>query len=98
MGLAVRLGLPVVLAEARIGRSMAKAVLEFATIRTAARAVALSIAVLGLTGCGVRGSLEAPRAATADGTAKSAESADPGANSAAPKKPHEGFILDGLIR
>ena len=53
---------------------------------------------LGLGACGVRGSLDAPSAAKANGTAKSAESAGTQQGSAAPPKPHEGFVLDPLLR
>ncbi len=53
---------------------------------------------LGLAGCGVRGSLEPPPEAKAEGTAKSAEAGDAGANSAAAPKPHKSFVLDGLLR
>lgn len=61
--------------------------------------VALVIAAaLGLSACGVKGPLEAPPEAKVAGDAKSADSADPGKNSEAPKKPHEGFILDPLLR
>ena len=53
---------------------------------------------LGLTGCGYKGSLEAPsavKAAAASDTAKSGEAkAAPAAQPAAATKP---FILDGLI-
>lgn len=63
--------------------------------RTGALAALLA---LSLAGCGVRGSLEAPAEAKAAGTAKSPEAAATGSNSAAPPKPHEGFILDGLLR
>jgi predicted small lipoprotein YifL len=53
---------------------------------------------LALGGCGVRGSLDAPPQAKAAGTAKSAEAAGTQADSAAPPKPHEGFLLDPLLR
>ena len=53
---------------------------------------------LALGACGVRGSLDPPSAAKASGTAKSAEAAATGPASAAPPKPHEGFILDPLLR
>lgn len=56
-----------------------------------------ALAALGLSGCGVRGSLEAPPDAKAAGTATSPEDGDPGENSAAPKKAHRPFILDGLL-
>jgi predicted small lipoprotein YifL len=57
---------------------------------------AAMLAALG--GCGVRGNLDPPMEAKAEGTAKSPEAAAAGPNSAAPPKPHQGFILDGLIR
>lgn len=60
--------------------------------------IAGGCALLAIGGCGVRGALEAPASAKAKGTAKSAESGDPGENSAAGKKQHEPFVLDGLIR
>jgi len=53
---------------------------------------------LGLAACGVRGSLDPPPTAKAAGTAKSAEAAGTGPDSAAPPKPHEGFVLDPLLR
>ena len=56
-------------------------------------------AALLVSACGTRGPLKPPSAAAAGGEpSKSAESADPGSNSAAPKKPHEPFILDPLLR
>jgi hypothetical protein len=53
---------------------------------------------LGFGGCGVRGSLDPPPSAAAGGTAKSAEAAGTQPESAAPPKPHDGFILDPLLR
>jgi predicted small lipoprotein YifL len=53
---------------------------------------------LGLAACGVRGSLDPPPAAQAAGTATSAEAAGTQPGSAAPPKPHDGFILDPLLR
>ena len=62
-------------------------------------ALALAFATFVLTACGVRGPLDPPTTAQADGQAtKSAESADAGENSAAKPKPHEDFILDPLLR
>jgi len=62
-------------------------------------AVALiGAAGLGVVGCGVRGPLDPPAEAKATGEAKSPEAADPGKNSDAPKKPHEPFVLDPLLR
>jgi predicted small lipoprotein YifL len=60
--------------------------------------LALAGLCLGLAACGVRGSLDPPSAAKATGTAKSAEAAATGPDSAAPPKPHEGFVLDPLLR
>lgn len=57
-----------------------------------------ALIALALSGCGVRGSLEAPTEAKAEGKAASAEAAASGSNSAAAPKPHRGFILDGLVR
>lgn len=61
---------------------------------------AVAIAAAGLSACGVRGPLEPPGGkVAADGTAtKSAEAGAAGENSAAKPKPHEKFILDGLLR
>ena len=56
----------------------------------------LMTAGLAVAGCGVRGSLEAPPSAKADTTAQ-AESGQGKPAGAAPK-PHQGFILDGLLR
>ncbi len=60
----------------------------------------LVMAALGLrlSACGVRGALDPPPGAKESGTAKSAEAQDPGPNSEAPRKKHEGFILDPLLR
>lgn len=60
--------------------------------------ITVAAAAGGLTACGIRGPLEPPPQAVADGQAKSAESGAAGENSAATPKPHEGFILDGLLR
>jgi predicted small lipoprotein YifL len=64
-------------------------------LMTAAAVLAVTLLV---GACGTRGPLQPPAQAKAEGDAKSAESADAGSNSAAPKKPHEPFILDGLLR
>lgn len=61
-------------------------------------AAAISFAALSLCACGVKGPLDPPTQAKAEGDVKSAEAADPGENSAAPPKPHEPFVLDGLLR
>ncbi|MBK9078494.1 MAG: lipoprotein [Hyphomicrobium sp.] len=59
---------------------------------------AVVIAAGALAGCGVRGPLDPPAQAKAEGEAKSAEAGAAGENSAAPPKPHEPFVLDGLLR
>ncbi len=59
---------------------------------------AIVLVAAGLTACGVRGPLEPPAQAKAEGDAKSAEAGAAGENSAAPPKPHETFVLDGLLR
>ena len=59
--------------------------------------VGLALAT-GLGACGVRGSLDPPPQAKATGTAKSAEASGTQPQSAAPPKPHEGFVLDPLLR
>ena len=61
-------------------------------------AAAILIAAMSVSACGVKGPLDPPNQAKAEGDAKSAEAADPGGNSAAKPKPHEGFILDPLLR
>lgn len=61
-------------------------------------ALAIAIGALALGGCGIRGNLEAPEEAKAVGEGNSAAAGAAGTNSAAPPKPHRGFILDGLLR
>ncbi len=64
----------------------------------AVRVLIMAVAAAALlSGCGVRGSLEAPPEARAAGTNTSGEPEDPGKDSAATPKPHRGFILDGLL-
>ena len=62
--------------------------------------VVLTVALVagGLGACGIRGPLEPPPQAAAEGQVKSAEAGAAGENSAAKPKPHEGFILDPLLR
>lgn len=60
-------------------------------------AAAIALAVLSLAGCGVRGALEMPpeaKAAQATATADSGQGKPEGSAG----KPHQGFILDGLLR
>ncbi|MCL4766464.1 MAG: hypothetical protein KJZ80_09550 [Hyphomicrobiaceae bacterium] len=56
----------------------------------------LVVAAFAVAGCGVRGSLDAPPSTKADSTAH-ADSGRGKPEGAAPK-PHQGFILDGLLR
>ncbi len=51
-----------------------------------------------LAGCGVRGSLEAPAQAKAEGTAASPDSKGSAKGTAGPKKQHRPFVLDSLLR
>lgn len=61
-------------------------------------AISAATLAVALGGCGIRGSLDAPEEAKAAGEGNSAAAGDAGTNSAAPPKPHRGFILDGLLR
>jgi predicted small lipoprotein YifL len=70
----------------------------FTTSHTPVRIIAALLLAVGVSACGVRGSLEPPAEAKAAGTASSPEAAAPGTNSAVQPKPHKGFILDGLLR
>lgn len=60
--------------------------------------LAVTLVAGGLGACGIRGPLEPPPEAVAEGQVKSAEAAAAGENSAAKPKPHEDFILDPLLR
>ena len=51
-----------------------------------------------LAGCGVRGSLEAPAQAKAEGTATSPDAKGSSEGTSGPRKEHRPFILDGLLR
>ena len=60
--------------------------------------LAVAVAAGGVGACGVKGALQPPPEAKAEGQVKSADSADAGENSAAKPKPHDNFILDPLLR
>lgn len=67
----------------------------------AKNALLIVAAGIMLAGCGVRGPLQAPRSdpnapAAPDATATAESGQGKPANTAA--KPHQGFILDGLLR
>ncbi|MFM2422383.1 MAG: hypothetical protein RL291_913 [Pseudomonadota bacterium] len=69
-------------------------------LKSAVRGSALLAVALLVAGCGIRGPLEAPAQAGAPPAPGSTAQADSGQGkpaNAAPK-PHQGFILDGLIR
>jgi len=68
------------------------------TAKTSVAMLMTAALCFGLAACGVRGSLDPPPQAKATGTARSAEAAGTQPDSAAKPKPHEGFILDGLLR
>lgn len=61
------------------------------------RALSILAAGLLLAGCGVRGPLQNPKQESAQQTTAPAESGQGKPENAAPK-PHQGFILDGLLR
>lgn len=66
--------------------------------RAVRKAAVLMLLPVLLAGCGVRGSLEAPKEAKEKGAATSPEAADNGPKSSAPAKPHRDFLLDPLLR
>lgn len=68
------------------------------TLSRLALFAAIALVAAGLSACGVKGPLEAPVADKAAGDSKSAEAGDAGSNTVAKPKPHEGFILDPLLR
>ena len=76
---------------------MGSAALQSAQVKILALTLALAVTA-ALAGCGVRGPLDPPPQAAAEGTAKSAQAGAAGENSAAKPKPHEGFVLDPLLR
>lgn len=66
--------------------------------RTLITTAIFALALL-LAGCGVRGPLEKPGTASGgEGYGKSAAAGAAGTDSAAPAKPHDPFVLDGLLR
>ncbi len=60
----------------------------------------LALIATGLAGCGVRGSLETPKAAGAAPDPEKTATADSGQGKKAgdAAKPHQGFILDRLLQ
>ena len=61
-------------------------------------AVLLILLALPLTGCGIKGSLDAPAEAKAQGTAAAPDAKGTAEGSEGPKKAHRPSILDGLLR
>ncbi len=69
------------------------------TAKTWITVLAATAVAAVVSGCGVKGALQPPPESKVGGEpVKNAESADPGSNSVVKPKPHEGFILDGLLR
>lgn len=68
-----------------------------APLRVSVLFVATAVAVAG---CGVRGSLEAPRAegAPAQSTSTAAAESGQGKKQGEAPKPHQGFVLDRLLQ
>ncbi|MEQ8823014.1 MAG: lipoprotein [Filomicrobium sp.] len=60
--------------------------------------VVAAILALTLAGCGIRGSLDAPPQAKAEGAATSPVAKGSAEGTAGPQKQHRPFILDGLLR
>lgn len=60
--------------------------------------LAVTLLAFGLAGCGVRGPLELPPEAKAAHEAKASADSGQGKPEGATKKPHQPFILDGVIR
>jgi predicted small lipoprotein YifL len=67
---------------------------------TRSTVIALALIATGMAGCGVRGSLEAPRAdgAPADATKTANADSGQGKKQGEAQKPHQGFILDRLLQ
>lgn len=66
--------------------------------RPSALSMLLAISIAAMTAaCGTRGSLESPKAEDKADTTATADSGQGKKEGAAPR-PHQGFILDGLIR
>jgi predicted small lipoprotein YifL len=71
-----------------------------AVVRNIALIVSVGVVAALLAGCGVRGSLDAPTASGGEpvkSTTATAESGQ-GKKEGEAAKPHQGFILDGLLR
>jgi predicted small lipoprotein YifL len=69
-------------------------------VRNIALIVTVGLLAASLNGCGVRGSLDAPSAAGGEPAKSSTATADSGQGKKEGEaaKPHQGFILDGLLR
>ncbi len=61
-------------------------------------AVFLVLLALPLAGCGIKGSLDAPPQAQAEGVATSPDAKGTAEGSEGPQKAHRSSILDGLLR
>jgi predicted small lipoprotein YifL len=60
--------------------------------------IALALLSAVLAGCGVRGPLETPQAATSQPNETAQAESGQGKKAGEAQKPHQGFILDGLLR
>lgn len=76
---------------------MSRTPVSTASYRIGICAAAVALMALTLAGCGVRGALQLPPEAKAAQTTAPASSGQGRPADAAPK-PHQGFILDGLLR
>ncbi|MEL6299833.1 MAG: hypothetical protein AAFQ45_14805 [Pseudomonadota bacterium] len=56
------------------------------------------VCAAAVAGCGVRGGLETPRSANEQPQPTATAEAGQGKPEGATRKPHQGFILDGLLR
>jgi predicted small lipoprotein YifL len=67
--------------------------------RTSLAVAAALVVGLALTGCGKKGALDAPSAAVGSASSQTAQAdSGQGKPAGATPKPHQGFILDGLLR
>ena len=65
---------------------------------TLSRFALLALVAAALAGCGVRGSLDAPQASTADTNQTASADSGQGKKQGDAAKPHKGSFLDGLLR
>ncbi len=61
-------------------------------------AALLIVTAMSVAGCGVRGALDAPQAATGSTSTTAQAESGQGKKAGEAPKPHQGFILDKLIQ